>query len=693
MATTYLSGVVTAYGAALEGGFTGTYEDFCQLMATLPTEYGNIEGSIARPYSSSNTYPNIETYVWHNGILYKNIVPITTAEAWTAAHWTAAVLVDDVGELKSQLSVQTRNILPKQPTAGVITEIDLGSEQTFPDGVNVSFDLIGFEGNGTAGIVRLVDNTNANVALITLNGMRNLETWNAYTEESNPHTGRYTSYKIAALRGSLTFRYVRIYLTSNFVTSGDMLNVMLTAGHNPTPYVPYIEAHDYDLRTLTNPLEINAALNSVSLMDSAFWNAKVGWYRNEHGGMTSLAGARASRLFPCKSGDTLSYTLYMPNTTKVLFTFDQNMQIVRTIDAVDTVTKVTGTLTFTPSEHYFAFNIVDSQIGRLSLKYNDVPIAIQNYVADYVAEYAVGKGRFPDYWDSAVQYAVETIKTNLLALTSGDAFVFVTDQHWVGNAKYSSAIIDYICSECGLYNVFIGGDIINNKNASKLGAMTEMLDYLASFQNPHIRLFATLGNHDQNSVAQSDPTAVLSLAEQYNSLIKPEEQWLDTDGTPLCNIYNNDSQKIRYIQFFFTIDSGYRQDVADLLTSAMQSTPTGWTIVLMSHGYWAGTDPSQGAEDYADLIKGLLDGLNADAPLWVVGHCHADKTAVLTSPGGKTCRIVATTTDSVGQNPSSPSMTAGTTTEQAFDVYCLDTTAKTIKITRIGAGVSRNFTY
>lgn len=101
MATTYSSGVVTAYGAALEGGFTGTYEDFCQLMATLPTEFGNIEGSIAQPYSSSNTYTNIGTYVWHNGILYKNIVPITTAETWTAAHWTAAVLGDDVGELKS----------------------------------------------------------------------------------------------------------------------------------------------------------------------------------------------------------------------------------------------------------------------------------------------------------------------------------------------------------------------------------------------------------------------------------------------------------------------------------------------------------------------------------------------------------------------------------------------------------------
>lgn len=46
------AGVVTAYGAAKAGGYTGTYEQFCALMASIATiafvqtEVGNLETSI-----------------------------------------------------------------------------------------------------------------------------------------------------------------------------------------------------------------------------------------------------------------------------------------------------------------------------------------------------------------------------------------------------------------------------------------------------------------------------------------------------------------------------------------------------------------------------------------------------------------------------------------------------------------------
>ena len=102
MPTTYSSGVVTAYGAALAGGFTGTYEDFCTLMATLPTEYGNIENAIALPYSNSSLY-SVGSYAWYYGALYRCTTPITTAETWTAAHWTAAVIGDDVARIGENL--------------------------------------------------------------------------------------------------------------------------------------------------------------------------------------------------------------------------------------------------------------------------------------------------------------------------------------------------------------------------------------------------------------------------------------------------------------------------------------------------------------------------------------------------------------------------------------------------------------
>ena len=626
-------------------------------------------------------------------VRYDTAQTLTDAQKTQARANVDGASVGDVNDLKSALSVNSRNILPKQPAPGVITVIDLGEEKTFPNGVNISFDLLAFTGNGTAGVITLRNTSDAVVATVTLNGMRNVDTGIFYSAESSPHSGRYSSYAITALQSSLTFRYVRVRLDAIVVTSGSINNFMLTDGHYPSPYVPTFEAKDYDLETLTNPIEVNTAVNAISLMDSSFWAAKADYYRLANGGMVQLSGAFASRLFPCKAGDTLSYKLYMGNGTKVLFTFDQNMQIVNTVDALGTAVAVSGIHTFTATERYFAFNCMISQLSRMYVKYNDIPVAIKGYVKEYVENYAVLSRTFPEYWDTAVGNAVTAIKNQLLAMDTGDCFFFVTDQHWTSNAQHSSPIIDYISKKTGIYNVFIGGDVVMSNNASQVGAMTEMLDYLESFKGKNVRLFSTLGNHDRNSVAQSDQTLWLSLAQQYNALIKPEEEWLDTDGTPLCNVYDNKSQKVRYIQFWYTADSGYNADVASALVSAMTSTPDDYTIILMSHAYWNGTDPAQGAVTFANLILDTMDTMTATVALWVCGHVHADKTVVLTSTGGKSLRIMSTTTDSVGQHPSSPSMTAGTTTEQAFDVYCINTTAKTINAVRVGAGESRSFTY
>lgn len=64
---------------------------------------------IASEYSSSKTYA-IGDYVYHNGTLYRCITAITTAEAWTAGHWTAAKLGDDVSELQTAITQKTLTI-------------------------------------------------------------------------------------------------------------------------------------------------------------------------------------------------------------------------------------------------------------------------------------------------------------------------------------------------------------------------------------------------------------------------------------------------------------------------------------------------------------------------------------------------------------------------------------------------------
>ena len=69
---------------------------------TANTAAQNVGGIVARPYSSSSTY-TAGDYCTNNGNLYKANQEISTAEEWTASHWTQIVMGDEVTDLKSAL--------------------------------------------------------------------------------------------------------------------------------------------------------------------------------------------------------------------------------------------------------------------------------------------------------------------------------------------------------------------------------------------------------------------------------------------------------------------------------------------------------------------------------------------------------------------------------------------------------------
>ena len=70
-------------------------------MQEVETAAEDLAGIIATPYASL-TYPvPLGKYTYYNGGLYRCITPIATSETWTAAHWTAVKLGDDVSNLKS----------------------------------------------------------------------------------------------------------------------------------------------------------------------------------------------------------------------------------------------------------------------------------------------------------------------------------------------------------------------------------------------------------------------------------------------------------------------------------------------------------------------------------------------------------------------------------------------------------------
>lgn len=62
--------------------------------------HDKVSAMLASEYSSSKTYA-VGDYCFHAGTLYECTTAITTAENWTAGHWTAAKLAEDTSALKT----------------------------------------------------------------------------------------------------------------------------------------------------------------------------------------------------------------------------------------------------------------------------------------------------------------------------------------------------------------------------------------------------------------------------------------------------------------------------------------------------------------------------------------------------------------------------------------------------------------
>ena len=62
-----------------------------------------VRSSLANAYSASSTYA-VGDMVLKDGQLYECNTAISTAEAWTAAHWTAVTVGDEIATVKDGLN-------------------------------------------------------------------------------------------------------------------------------------------------------------------------------------------------------------------------------------------------------------------------------------------------------------------------------------------------------------------------------------------------------------------------------------------------------------------------------------------------------------------------------------------------------------------------------------------------------------
>ena len=110
MATTYNAGIVTAYGAAVRGSYTGTYEEYCTEQAHIGTNAQTAEAAaqraeqaassvtdvIAPAFSTSTAYTSGD-YVLYGGKLYQ-FTADHAAGAWTGTDAEETSIAEKLGD-------------------------------------------------------------------------------------------------------------------------------------------------------------------------------------------------------------------------------------------------------------------------------------------------------------------------------------------------------------------------------------------------------------------------------------------------------------------------------------------------------------------------------------------------------------------------------------------------------------------
>lgn len=234
------------------------------------------------------------------------------------------------------------------------------------------------------------------------------------------------------------------------------------------------------------------------------------------------------------------------------------------------------------------------------------------------------KSIIPKYWieneSDYTMYLEDKIKS-ANSIISDTKFTFLTDPHWLGNAKNSNNIFGYVTKKMGIMNCFNGGDILMNMTDTPLAKQAKFsLNSYMSDLNDIIpkNLHYIMGNHDTNQTnALSGATssdydnARLSYKDIYEACIEPwknEKHFSDrlewsswAIGTPQYYWnrmhYHVDDEKarIRYI----VLNSGAYGEIASLVGSngeefywqlnwiyqTLMGTEEGWTCIVFAHQF------------------------------------------------------------------------------------------------------------
>ena len=287
-----------------------------------------------------------------------------------------------------------------------------------------------------------------------------------------------------------------------------------------------------------------------------------------------------------------------------------------------------------------------------------------------------------NYLDNKIQEIHDTI---INAYPNYASFIFITDIHWNINAQKSAALIKYITSKLKMPYMFIGGDIYDVWPSN---APNDCIDLLSkSFSGP---IYPVIGNHEYKNYMNDATVSYYLYGNETNIVFGNLERGY---------YYVDDNvRKFRYIILNTYADNGsepkiyFEEEQANWLRTIALNPSLDYKFVILLHSLYDINYISRVVFEntYTQDILSVLNSYNGSGEIICVlqGHSHIDRVityndypVIIT-----TCdKNIPWVPDDMPAEDFIVDRTSGTTNEQAFDVFVIDTNNRTINIIRIGA--------
>ena len=192
------------------------------------------------------------------------------------------------------------------------------------------------------------------------------------------------------------------------------------------------------------------------------------------------------------------------------------------------------------------------------------------------------------YMQGKVEYIRELIKRTA---ANGDAFMFITDEHWEMNAKQSPKLANYLSETTGINKIFSGGDRVDHGYDISVAR-----EFMKALGNDNY--FPAAGNHDFGDYGDES----LLYASSFMHLSQKSNVTWGDEGS-LYYYVQDDAKKIRYIvlQAFepnptkegLNVTIEYNDEQIEWFKNEALNVDEGYTILIFSHVFLYGYDSSQ----------------------------------------------------------------------------------------------------